>query len=121
MYRQAIAEHEEMGERANEVSAGNQEVAAALGWVYAVAGRRTDAQRILEDFKRLSSRAYVDSYLVGAVYAGLGDRDRAFESLERGYEERSGSMAYLKVDPFWDDLRSDKRYADLLRRIGLPQ
>jgi serine/threonine-protein kinase len=121
MYRQAIAEHEEMGELANEVSAGNQEVAAALGWVYAVAGRRTDAQRILEDFKRLSLRAYVDFYLVGAVYAGLGDKDRAFESLERGYEERSGSMAYLKVDPFWDDLRSDKRYADLLRRIGLPQ
>jgi len=58
---------------------------------------------------------------VGAIYAGLGEKDRAFESLERGREERSGSMAYIKVDPFWDNLRSDPRYADLLRRMGLPQ
>jgi serine/threonine protein kinase/tetratricopeptide (TPR) repeat protein len=120
MYAEAIAEHEKMGERAYDVSAGNQEVAAALGWVYATAGRQADALNVLEKFKELSSRTYVDFYLVGAIYAGLGEKDRAFELLERGREERSGSMAYIKVDPFWDNLRSDPRYADLLRRMGLP-
>jgi serine/threonine-protein kinase len=121
MYPQAIAEHEEMGRQAYEVSAGNQDVASALGWVYAIAGRRNDALSILEQFKQLSSRTYVDFYLVGAIYSGLGDKDRAFESLERGYEERSGSMAYLKADRFWDNLRSEPRFTDLLRRMGLPQ
>ena len=121
MYKEAIAENEKMGEPAYAVSAGNQEVAAALGWAYAKSGRRNDALSILEKFKQLSSRTYVDFYLVGAIYVGLGDKDRAFESLERGYKERSGSMVYLKVDAFWDELRSDRRYADLLRRMGLPQ
>jgi hypothetical protein len=56
-----------------------------------------------------------------AIYAGLGEKDRAFESLERGYAERSAGMAYIKADPFWDELHSDPRYADLLRRMGLPR
>ncbi len=120
MYTEAIAENEKMGASAYAVSAGNQEVAAGLAWVYAKSGRRNDALSILEQFKQLSSRTYVDFYLVGAIYAGLGEKDRAFESLERGYKDRSGSMVYLKVDAFWDELRPDPRYADLLRRIGLP-
>jgi serine/threonine protein kinase len=55
------------------------------------------------------------------IYAGLGDKDRAFESLEKGYAERSGGMPFLKADPCWYNVRSDPRYADLLRRMGLPQ
>jgi hypothetical protein len=60
------------------------------------------------------------------IYAGLGMKKEAFQWLERGYEERGSGMPYLAVDPYWyelhsDELRSDPRYKDLLRRIGLPQ
>jgi hypothetical protein len=68
----------------------------------------------------LSSHAYVDFYFLAVIYAGLGDKDEAFRLLEKGYHQRSAGMAYLAVDPFWDRVRSDPRYADLLRRMGLP-
>jgi len=58
--------------------------------------------------------------LVAVIYAGLRDKDRAFELLEKSYREHGGIMVYLTEDPFWEDLRSDPRYADLLRRIRLP-
>ncbi len=74
-----------------------------------------------EKFNELSSRSYVDFYTVASIYAGLGDKDRAFEFLQKGYEEHSASMVYLKVDPFWDNLRSEPRYQDLLRRMNFPQ
>jgi TolB-like protein/Tfp pilus assembly protein PilF/predicted Ser/Thr protein kinase len=121
MYAQAIAEHEKLSPQDYAVSPENQVVASGLGWVYGLAGRRNDALHILQRFNELSSRSYVDFYQVGAIYAGLGDKDRAFESLEKGYDERSAGMAYIKADPFWDELRSDPRYADLLRRMGLRQ
>jgi serine/threonine protein kinase/Tfp pilus assembly protein PilF len=121
MYAQAIAEHEGMGAHAYAVTKENQVVASGLAWVYALAGKREDALRILEAFNRLSSQAYVDSYQVGVIYAGLEDNQRVFQSLEKAYEQRSGSMAYIKADPFWSNVRSDPRYADLVRRMGLPQ
>jgi tetratricopeptide (TPR) repeat protein len=121
MYAQAIAEHERMGAQAYAVSSENQVAASGLAWVYALAGKRHNALGILERLNELSSQTYVDFYNVGFIYAGLGDKDRAFESLEKGYAERSGGMPFLKVDPFWYNVRSDPRYADLLRRMGLPQ
>jgi tetratricopeptide (TPR) repeat protein len=121
MYAQAIAEHEKMGAEAYAVSSENQVVASGLGWVYAMAGKRDHATRILTAFNRLSSQTYVDFYQVAAIYAGLGDLDRTFKSLERAYGERSGSLVYIKTDPFWgNSVRNDPRYADLLRRMALP-
>jgi hypothetical protein len=55
------------------------------------------------------------------IYIGLGEKDRAFESLESAYKERSDLLVYLKVDPRLDTLRSDPRFADLMRRVGLQQ
>jgi serine/threonine protein kinase/tetratricopeptide (TPR) repeat protein len=121
MFEQAIAEYEKLSPQEYAVSPENQVVASGLGWVYGMAGNRNEALRILQKFNELSSRSYVDFYQVGAIYAGMGDKDRAFESLEKGYAERSDGMAYIKADPFWDGLRSDPRYADLLGRMGLPQ
>jgi serine/threonine protein kinase/Tfp pilus assembly protein PilF len=121
MYAQAIAEHERMGVQAYAVSGENQVVASGLAWVYALAGKRHNALAMLERFNELSSQTYVDFYNVGYIYAGLGDKDRAFESLEKGYAQRSAGMPFLKGDPFWYNVRSDPRYADLLRRMGLPQ
>jgi serine/threonine protein kinase/tetratricopeptide (TPR) repeat protein len=121
MYAQAIGEYDKIPESAKTVAAENQLVASGLGWVYAVAGRRTDALKIAKGFKDLSTHAYVDSYQFAAIYAGLGDKDEAFRLLEKAYNEHSGSMIFLAADPFWYGMRSDPRYADLLRRMGLPQ
>ena len=120
-YEQAISEHEKMGSQGYEVSAENQLIASGLGWVYAVAGKRRDAERVIEQFNSISSDAGVDPYWVAAVYAGLGDKDRAFELLDKSYRQHSANLAYIKPDPFWDNLHSDARYPDLLRRMGLPQ
>jgi serine/threonine protein kinase/tetratricopeptide (TPR) repeat protein len=121
MYPQALTEYDKIPDQDKAVAAENQLVAGGLGWVYAVSGRRADALKIAKEFRDLSSHAYVDFYFVAGIYAGLADKDEAFRLLEKGYEEHSASMPYLTVDSFWNGMRSDPRYADLLRRIGLPQ
>ena len=63
---------------------------------------------------------FVPSWGFAIIYAGLGDKDRAFEWLEKGYDERPSDMPNLKVDPRMEPLRSDPRHQELLRRMGLP-
>ena len=75
---------------------------------------------MLDTLTMLSSREFITSYGVALVYAGLGERDKAFHSLDKSYEERSNFLVWLKVDPRWAPIRSDKRYAELVRRVGLP-
>ena len=98
MYPQALAEYDKIPAQDKTVAAENQFVAGGLGWVYAVSGRRADALKIAQEFKDLSSHAYVDFYQVAAIYAGLGDKDEAFRLLEKGYEQHSASMPYLGSD-----------------------
>jgi serine/threonine protein kinase/tetratricopeptide (TPR) repeat protein len=121
MYAKAIGEYDKIPESAKAVAAENQLVASGLGWVYAVSGRRAEALKIAKEFKDLSTHAYVDFYQFAAIYAGLGDKDETFRLLEKAYEEHSSNMPFLAVDPFWYEMRSDPRYANLLRRMGLPQ
>jgi tetratricopeptide (TPR) repeat protein len=121
MYPDALAEYDKIADQDKVTGAGNQMVAGMLGWVYAVSGRRTDALKIAQEFKDLSAHAYVDFYWSGVIFAGLGDKDEAFRLLEKSYQEHAATLPYLAVDPFWYGMRSDPRYADLLRRIGLPQ
>ncbi len=121
MYPQALGEYDKIADQDKAVAAENQFVASGLGWVYAVSGRRADALKIAQEFRDLSSHAYVDFYLLATIYAGFGEKDEAFQLLEKGYEQHSASMPYLAVDPFWTGMSSDPRYADLLRRMGLPQ
>jgi tetratricopeptide (TPR) repeat protein len=120
-YAQAIAESESLGAQIRPVTTENQFLAAALGWEYALAGRRDDAGKVLRQLKELEAHDSADHYNIAIVYLGLGEKDQAFKSLERAYEQRSGSMAFLKSDPFWNDVLSDPRYHALLLRIGLPQ
>jgi len=121
MHHQALADYDQISDQDKAVSTETQLIADTLGWIYAVSGRRADALKIALEFRQLSTHAYVDFYQLATIYAGLGEKDEAFRLLENGYREHSGAMPYLAVDPFWYGLRSDPRYADLLRRMGLPQ
>ncbi len=107
-------------QRANELSEGHPGLVAGLAQAYGAQGNMAEAGRFLDQLQEMSVRRYVSPYHAAGVYASLGDRDRAFELLERTYAERSGWMAHLKVDPAVDPLRSDPRFRDLFKRVGLP-
>ena len=98
----------------------NPEVEGELGHALGVAGRRAEALAMLEGLRQLSSTRYVSPYSVALVHAGLGDRDQALAWLEKAYVERSDYMPYLNREPMLDGLRSDPRFAALVRRVGLP-
>jgi hypothetical protein len=68
-----------------------------------------------------AKRIYIDPAQIAGNYALLGEKDRAFSWLEKAYGEKSGFLPYIKAFPFFDSLRSDPRYAGLLKRMGLPQ
>jgi tetratricopeptide (TPR) repeat protein len=92
-----------------------------LGHVYGVSGKKAEALAVLDELKQMSRQEYVPADSIALVYAGLGEKDPAFTWLEKAYEEHAFKMAWLKVEPQWDSLRSDPRFADLVRRVGLPQ
>jgi tetratricopeptide (TPR) repeat protein len=73
--------------------AEDQVVAGGLGYIYAVSGKRREALDIIAQFNKLSQSRYVDTYMVAAIYAGLGDNDSALDQLNKAFEERSTSMA----------------------------
>src|SRR5882724_497821 len=90
-----------------------------LGYAYAVAGKRDEAQKILNDLKEQSKQGYVSPKAFAMVYMGLGDKDQAFEWFNKTVEENPYWIAWLKVDPRFDSLRSDPRFDALLRRMKL--
>ncbi|MBI3671029.1 MAG: protein kinase [Acidobacteria bacterium] len=98
--------------------AGTPELAASLGQYYAAAGYRGILQSWLEGLK-LSKRGYVSSYTIAQTHARLGAKDEAFAWLERAYEERDSKLVSLNVEPVFDEMRSDARFQDLVRRLGL--
>jgi eukaryotic-like serine/threonine-protein kinase len=94
---------------------------AYLGYVQALAGRKADAEKLVHDMEEQFKQRYVSPHHIAIVYVGLGEKDQAFEWLEKAYEHREEILVFLNVDPTWDSLRSDPRFQDLVRRIGLPQ
>jgi eukaryotic-like serine/threonine-protein kinase len=92
----------------------------ALGHAYAVAGQRREALRVLRKLQVRPDSSYVSPFDIATVYAGLGDPTRMFQYLEKAYQERVPYLVYLAVDPHFDGFRSDPRFRDLVRRIGLP-
>jgi len=96
------------------------EVEGELGHALGVAGRRAEALAMLEGLSQLSSTRYVSPYSVALIHVGLGDRDQALAWLEKAYVERSDYMPYLNREPMLDGLRSNPRFAALVRRVGLP-
>lgn len=115
MKEEAIAELEQ----ANRLSSGSTIMKAQLGYAYAAAGKKDQAQAVLSELKALADQRYVSSYDIALVYLGLGDKNQTFAWLEKAYQERARRLWALKVNPSWDKVRSDPRFADLLRRINL--
>jgi serine/threonine-protein kinase len=116
MYAEAIAE----ATRARDRSGGNAEAIATIGYALAMSGKREQARAVLTEVKKRATERHVPPYNFALIYNGLGERDEAFAWLERGLEQRDPKMIFLKVGPQWNNLRSDPRFADLLRRVGLP-
>ncbi len=91
-----------------------------LARAYLKSGNIRKAQKVVQDLKDLSKRRYVPAGVMADAYRGLDDKERAFEWLEKAYEERSLRPDHMRVDPAYDNLRSDPRFQDLMRRVGLP-
>src|SRR6185503_11496034 len=92
-----------------------------LARTYALSGRKSEASALLNELTELSTQTYVSPYRIAAVYSALRDKDSAFKWLGYAYEGRDGWLIWLAVDPVFDSLRSDKRFTDLLNRIGLSE
>ena len=92
-----------------------------LGYVYAAAGKRVEAQKVLEELKALSKNRYVSPYSFACIYAGLNEQDQAFDWLERAYQEHSFFMVLLKSETVFDNLHPDPRFKELLKRMNLPE
>jgi len=96
-------------------------IAEGVAQAYAKGGYRAAHSRSIELRKQLAQRRYVDSGFIAYDYAALGDKDQTFDWLEKAYSEKAGSLEYIKVARQMDAFRSDPRYIDLLKRMGLPQ
>ena len=108
-------------EKALALSGRNPAVIGVLIMAYAHAGRRAEALRLLDELKRRQQTGYVPAAAFVNAYLGLGDNEQAFAWLERAYKEQSPILQYIRVHPFFDPLRGDPRFADLVRRVGLDQ
>jgi len=111
---EAVAEFQKARSLVNGV-----EMLGALAQGYASCGRRADSQRVTSDLLEPSQQHYVSPHWLAATYAALGETDEAFKWLDKSFEMRFGPLIYLKVNPIWDPLRSDARFAERLRRVGL--
>jgi TolB-like protein/Tfp pilus assembly protein PilF len=116
MYMEAMQEFE----KAVAIAPADLTALTGLGYGYAVTGRRAEAQRVLDKLNEISKQRYVSAVWRAKIYAGLGEKDKAFEWLEKAYEDRSiVNTGFIKTSPIFDPLRSDPRFADLLRRTNL--
>jgi len=115
MHEEAIAELL----KAVQLSGGSPTCIANLARAYAASGKRGEAVKLLSDLEKRSNPSYSHASEIAVIYAALGDTDQAMKWLEKGYEERFNPGVLLR--PGFDPLRSDPRFEDLLRRIGLPR
>jgi TolB-like protein/DNA-binding winged helix-turn-helix (wHTH) protein/Flp pilus assembly protein TadD len=106
-------------EKTVSVSDRSPAVVGTLVRAYAHGGRRADALRLLAELKRRKQTGYVSPAAFVNAYLGLGEYDEAFAWLEEAYKEQSNSLQFLKVQPFYDPIREDPRFKDLLHRVGL--
>jgi TolB-like protein/DNA-binding winged helix-turn-helix (wHTH) protein/Flp pilus assembly protein TadD len=114
MYAESVAEFQ----KAVELSNGSPTCIANLARAYAASGKTSEALKLLDDLKKNSNRNYSDASEIAVIYAALGDSDHAMNWLEKGFEERFNPGVLSR--PGFDPLRSDPRFQNLVRLIGLP-
>ncbi|HSY30926.1 MAG TPA: winged helix-turn-helix domain-containing protein [Verrucomicrobiae bacterium] len=116
MYTEAMGQFE----KGISISPANIVALTGLGYGYAVTGKRVEAQKVLDKMNDISKQKHVSAVFMAKIYAGLQDKEKAFEWLEKAYEDRSiVSVGFVKTNPMFDPLRSDPRFIDLLRRTNL--
>jgi DNA-binding winged helix-turn-helix (wHTH) protein/TolB-like protein/Tfp pilus assembly protein PilF len=117
MNEQAIEEFE----KTLSYSKNHMMAKASLGYAYGVIGKRETARNILAEFEKLMRQGQTSPYYLAIIYAGLGEKDQTFTSLEESYRDHSRPLVSgIKVSPVWNSVRSDPRFATLLKRMGLP-
>jgi serine/threonine protein kinase/tetratricopeptide (TPR) repeat protein len=116
MYEEAIAEFLKLADGGSHPA----HILGHLGNTYARAGRVREARECLRELKERLEEDTIGLFEVALIYAGLGEKDQAFEWLDKAYEERDKGLMYLKAEPALDPLRSDPRFQDLLRRMNFP-
>ena len=116
MYQEALLALEKF----SALSRGSATSRALLGYSHARLGEHGAVLRLIEELTAAAKHSFVPALLFALVYAGLEDKDQAFGWLKKAYEERFYRLAYVRVEALWDPLRSDPRFADLLRRVGIP-
>jgi len=104
-------------EKVLATSKGSPATTGVLIRAYALSGRRDDALRLLEELKRRRATGYIPAAAFVNAYIGLGEYEEGFHWLEQAYTERSNILQFLKVHPFFDPIRGDPRFADLVRRV----
>jgi len=112
-YAKAIHEFQKMGNVPHGLG--------HLGNAYARSGRKAEATAIVPKLKEHVDKTGVGRYEIALVYAGLEEKDKAFEWLENAYQSRDKGLTYLKIDPCLDPLRSDARFAALIERVSIPK
>jgi DNA-binding winged helix-turn-helix (wHTH) protein/TolB-like protein/Flp pilus assembly protein TadD len=113
-YNRAISEYE----NAVRLSEGDAYYQASLGHAFAMSGKIAGAMKILKHLEELSARKYIPPYAIALIYIGLGDKERGLDWLEKASQDRSTSMAYLKVDPAMGRLRTEPRFAALVQQTN---
>jgi TolB-like protein/Flp pilus assembly protein TadD len=106
-------------EKAKELSHGNSEAIASIGYAAALAGDSSKARAVLEELRSPTNQRYIPPYNLALAYHALADENQALSELDRACEERDVRLRLLKVDPRWDTLRSHPRFVAILKRIGL--
>ena len=92
---------------------------AVLGYTYGRAGQLEESRQLMKDLQQTAAARYVSPMLGALIATGTGDHELAFQWLEQAYADRAQMMSELKAEPAFDPLRSDARFADLWRRVGL--
>jgi pentatricopeptide repeat protein len=106
-------------EKADAISKGSPAVEGILVRAYAHAGRHEDALRVLAEMKKKRAAGYFPAGAFVNAYLGLGDKEQTFVWLEQAYKEQSNILQFVKTHPFFDPIRSDPRFVELEKKVGL--
>ena len=115
MFEEAVAE----ARKARELSPAQTVSVAYESYPLVKSGKNDEARILLSELLKLSETRFIPPVHIALIYNALGETDKTFEWLEKGYEQRDPKMAFLKVEPKWNNLRSEPRFFDLIKRMNL--